>query len=131
MKSAMKINRLRITALMLIWMCLLCVKFHFPLTPVWGGDHIKQFQGVIMEKDSAERSIYVNEMKVRIFQGTEITTAREVRLSFESLRPKQWVFIQAHLERENLVADKIVLIPRYIPPKERGKYRFMHTGVSK
>ena len=118
--------------LMVTWICLLYAGFHFPLTPVWGDRQSQQFQGVIMEKDSAERAIYVNEMKVLVPKGTEITTARDVRLSFESLRPKQWVFIQARLERGNLVADRIVLIPRYIPPRERGKYRFFtQTGISK
>jgi len=96
-----------------------------------GGHHIQQFQGVIMEKDIEERVIYVNETKIRVPKDTEITTARHVRLSFESLRPKQWVFVHVHLERENLVADKIVLIPRYIPPRERGKYTFMRTHRSK
>ena len=91
---------------------------------VLGGQHIQQFQGVIVEKDTANRAIYVNEMKVVVPKGTEIRTARDVRLSYESLRPKQWVFIQARPEGKNLVADKIVRIPRYIPPKERGKYRF-------
>ena len=131
MKALMEIKWLKKTMLMVAWICLLYVGFHFP-PPVWAGQHIQQFQGVIMEKDSAERAIYVNEMKVLVSKGTEITTARDVRLSFESLRPKQWVFIQARLERHDLVADKIVLIPRYIPPRERGKYRFFtRTGVSK
>ena len=131
MKALMERKRLKKTMLMVAWTCLLYAGFHFP-PPVWAGQDIQQFQGVIMEKDSAERAIYVNEMKVLVSKGTEITTARDVRLSFESLRPKQWVFIQARLERHDLVADKIVLIPRYIPPRERGKYRFFtRTGVSK
>lgn len=126
-------------ALMVSWACLINVGFYVSITPVWGdshirGDnhHIQEFQGVVMEIDTGKRAIYVNEMKVLVPKGTEITTARDVRLSFESLRPKQWVFIQARLEREHLVADKIVSIPRYIPPKERGKYRFFsQTGISK
>ncbi|UCD71556.1 MAG: hypothetical protein JSW70_00795 [Syntrophobacterales bacterium] len=132
MKALREIKRLKITMLMISWMCLIYAGFHFPLTPVWGDRPNQPFQGIIMEKDSAERAIYVNEMKVLVPKGTEITTARDVRLSFESLHPKQWVFIQAHHERENLVADKIVLIPRYIPLEERGKYRFFtQTGISK
>jgi hypothetical protein len=131
-KRLREIKRLKLMALMVSWACLIYVGFHVSLTPVWGDNHIKQFQGVVMEIDTGKRAIYVNEMKVLVPKGTEITTARDVRLSFESLRPKQWVFIQARLEREHLVADKIVFIPRYIPPRERGKYRFFtQTGISK
>ena len=119
-------------ALMVSWVCLIYVGFHVSLTPVWGDNDIQQFQGVVMEIDSGKRAIYVNEKKVFVPKGTEITTARDVRLSFESLRPKQWVFIQVRLERGHLVADKIVSIPRYIPPRERLKYRFFtQTGSSK
>ena len=116
---------------MLTLVCLIYAGFYFPLTPVWGDQQNQQFQGVIMEKDIAERVIYVNEMKVRVLKDTEITTVRKVRLSFESLHPKKWVFIQAHVEGGNLVADKIVLIPRYISPRERKKYPFMITQGSK
>ena len=123
MKALMGRKRLKKTMLMVAWICLLYAGFHFPPS-VWAGQHIQQFQGVIMEKDSAERAIYVNEMKVLVSKGTEITTARDVRLSFESLRPKQWVFIRVRSEGKNLIADSIVRIPRYIPPRERGKYRF-------
>jgi len=143
-KRLREINRLKLIALMVSWACLINVGFHVSITPVWGdshirGDnhlqgnkHIQEFQGVVMEIDTGKRAIYVNEMKVLVPKGTQITTARDVRLSFESLRPKQWVFIQARLERGHLVADKIVSIPRYIPPRERGKYRFFtQTGISK
>ena len=119
-------------ALMVLWIYLIYAGFPVPLTLVWGDNHIQQFQGVVMEIDSGKRVIYVNEMKVLVPKGTQITTARDVRLSFESLRPKQWVFIQARLERGHLVADKIVSIPRYIPPRERGKYRFFtQTRIAK
>jgi hypothetical protein len=120
MKALMDINRLKKTALMVAWICLFCAGLQFPLTPAWSDRQNQQFQGVIMEKDSRERAIYVNEMN------------RDVRLSFQSLRNKQWVFIRVRSEGKNLIADSIVLIPRYIPPKERGKYRFFkQTRVSK
>jgi hypothetical protein len=132
MKALMETKRLKKTVLMVAWICLLYVGLHVPLTPVRGDRQNQQFQGVIMEKGAAERAIYVNEIKVLVPKGTEITTARDVRLSFESLRPKQWVFIQARLKGKNLVAERIVRIPRYIPPRERGKYRFFtRTRISK
>ena len=124
MKVLMEIKRLKIMRFMLPLVCLISLGIFFPLTPVLGGRQNQQFQGVIMEKDPAERAIYVNETKVLVPQDTEITTVRNVRISFESLRPKQWVFVQVHLEGENLIADRIVRTPRYIPPKERGEYRF-------
>jgi len=133
-----EIKWLKLMVLMVSWVCLIYVGFHVSLTPVWGdndiqgNNHVQEFQGVVMEIDSGKRAIYVNEKKVFVPKGTEITTARDVRLSFESLRPKQWVFIQVRLERGHLVADKIVSIPRYIPPRERLKYRFFtQTGSSK
>ncbi len=132
MKALMEIKWLKKTALMVAWMCLFCAGLQFPLTPAWGDRQDQQFQGIIMEKNSRERAIYVNEMKVLVPSGTEITTTRDVRLSFESLRPKQWVFIRVRSEGKNLIADSIVLIPRYIPPRERGKFRFFkQTRVSK
>lgn len=130
-KVLMERKRLKLTALVVIWMCFLSMGPHFQVTPARGDPDIQAFQGVIMEKDIAERVIYVNEMKVRVLKDTEITTVRKVRLSFESLHSKQWVFIQAHVEGGNLVADKIVLIPRYISPRERKKYPFMITQGSK
>jgi hypothetical protein len=131
-KVLMEIKWLKLMALMVLWIYLIYAGFPVPLTLVWGDNHIQQFQGVVMEIDSGKRVIYVNEMKVLVPKGTEITTDRDVRLSFESLRPKQWVFIRARLEREKLVADKIVSIPRYIPPRERGKYRFFtQTRIAK
>jgi hypothetical protein len=132
MKAFLERKRLKKTVLMVAWMCLISAWFQFSPGRVWGDGQIRQFQGVIMEKDTAARVIYVNEMKVVVPKGAEISTDRDVRLSIESLRPKQWVFIQAHLQGKSLVADKIVRIPRYIPPKERGKYRFFtQTGSKK
>jgi hypothetical protein len=124
MKPLMETKRLKKTMRMVAWICLFYVGLHFPMSSALGGQHIQQFQGVIVEKDAANRTIYVNEMKVVVPKGTEIKTARDVRLCFESLRAKQWVFIQARPEGKNLVADRVVRIPRYIPPRERRKYRF-------
>ena len=124
MKAPVKMKRLKKTVCMVAWICLFYAGLHFPMSSALGGQHIQQFQGVIMETDAPNRVIYVNEMKVVVPKGTEIRTARDVRLSFESLRPKQWVFIQARPEGKNLIADRIFRIPRYIPPRERGKYRF-------
>lgn len=131
MKALMERKRLKLTTLMVLWMCFLGMEFHFQLTPAWGDPQMQAFQGVIMKRQLGERVIYVNEMKVRVPSDTEITTVRKVRLSFESMRPKRWVYIQAHVEGKELVADKIVLIPRYIPLKERKKYPFMITQGSR
>ncbi len=127
----MERKRLKLTTVMIIWMCFLGMGAHFQVTLTWADPDMQAFQGVIMERQSAKRVIYVNEMKVRVPEDTEITTVRKVRLPFGSLHPKKWVFIQAHVEGKELVADKIVLIPRYIPLKERKKYPFMITGGSK
>ncbi len=124
MKAPVKTKRLKKTVCMVAWLCLFYAGFHFPMSSALGGQHIQQFQGVIIEKDALNRVIYVNEMRVVVPKGTEIRTAHDVRLSFESLRPKQWVFIQARPDGKSLVADSIVRIPQYIPPRERGKYRF-------
>lgn len=127
----MERKRLKLMTVMVIWMCFLGMGAHFQVTPTWADPGMQAFQGVIMERQSAERVIYVNEMKVRVPEDTEIATVRKVRLSFGSLHRKKWVFIEAHVEGKDIVADKIVLIPRYIPLKERGKYPFMLTGGSK
>jgi hypothetical protein len=124
MKALMEKKRLKKTMYMLAWICLFYAGLHFPMSSAFGGQRIQQFQGVIVEKDAANRAIYVNEMKVVVPKGTEIRTTRDVRLSFESLRAKQWVFIQARPEGKDLVADRVVRIPQYIPPRERRKYRF-------
>ncbi len=124
-------KRLKLTTVMIIWMCFLGMGAHFQVTLTWADPDMQAFQGVIMERQSAKRVIYVNEMKVRVPEDTEITTVRKVRLPFGSLHPKKWVFIEAHVEGKELVADKIVLIPRYIPLKERKKYPFMITRGSK
>jgi hypothetical protein len=132
METLVKTKRLKKTMLMVAWIWLIYVGLHLLMSSAWAEQNIQQLQGVIMENDAAERVIYVNERKVIVPNGTEITTDRDVRLSFESLRPKQWVFIQAHLQGKSLIADKIVRIPRYIPPKERGGYRFFtETGTKK
>lgn len=131
MKALKERKRLKLTVLMVIWICFLGISPHFQVTPAWGDSAMQGFQGVIMERRSAERVIYVNEMKVRVPEDTEITSVRNVRLPFGSLHPKKWVFIEAHVEGKDMVADKIVLIPRYIPVRERGKYPFMNTRGSK
>lgn len=132
MNAPVKTKRLKKTVCMVAWICLFYAGLHFPISSALGGQHIQQFQGVIMEKDAANRLIYVNEMEVVVPKGTEIRTDRDVRVSFESLRPKQWVFIQARPDGKSLVADSIVRIPQYIPPRERGKYRFFtQTGDTK
>ncbi len=124
MKALMETKPLKKTMRMVGWVCLFYVALHFPMSSALGEQHIQQFQGVIVEKDAANRAIYVNEMKVVVPRGTEIRTARDVRLSFESLRAKQWVFIQACPDGKDLVAYRVVRIPRYIHPRERRKYRF-------
>ena len=121
-------KRLKLTTVMVLWMCFLGMGAHCQVPLTWADPDMQAFQGVIMERQSAERVIYVNEKKVRVPKDTEITTLRKMRLPFGSLHSKKWVFIQAHVEGEDLVADKIVLIPRYISPKERAKYRFMSRG---
>ncbi len=132
MKALMERKRLKLTTLMvIIWMCFLVIGPHLRVTPAWGDSSTQAFQGVIMKRQSAERVIYVNEMRVRVPKDAEITTVRNVKLHFGSLYPKKWVFIEAHVEGKDLVADKIVLIPRYIPVRERGKYPFMSTRGSK
>ena len=123
-------KQLKIGAHVVLWMCLIGFG-PWDLTPARGDRPIQEFQGVIMEKDVLQRVIYVNEMKVCVPKDTEITTEREVKLSLASLRPKQWVFIRAHLDGDLLIADRIVLIPRYIPPRERKRYPFMATGESR
>jgi hypothetical protein len=130
-KALRERKRLKLTTVMVIWMCFLGMGAHFQVTLTWADPDMQAFQGVIMERQSAARVIYVNEMKVRVPEDTEITTVRKVRLPFGSLHRKKWVFIEAHVEGKDLVADKIVLIPRYIPLRERGKYPFMITGGSK
>jgi hypothetical protein len=116
---------------MVIWMCFLGMGAHFQVTLTWADPQMQAFQGVIMKRQLGERVIYVNEMKVHVPGDTEITTVRKVRLSFESMRPKRWVYIEAHVEGKDLVADKIVFIPRYIPVRERAKYPFMITQGSR
>lgn len=123
-------KRLKIGAHVVLWMCVIALG-PWDLTPAWGDRPIQEFQGVIMEKDLLQRVIYVNEMKVCVPKDTEITTEREVKLSLVSLRPKQWVFIRAHLDGDRLIADRIVLIPRYFPPRERNRYPFVGTGESR
>ncbi len=131
MRVLIERKRLKLTTVMVIWMCFLGMGAHFQVTLTWADPDMQAFQGVIMERQSGERVIYVNETRVRVPEDTEIATAQNVRLSFGSLHRKKWVFIQAHVEGKDLVADKIVLIPRYIPLKERGKYPFMITEGSK
>ncbi len=130
-KALKERKRLKLTTVMVIWICFLGIGLHLQVTPAWGDSSVQAFQGVIMKRQLGERVIYVNEMKVRVPEDTEIATVRNVRLSFESLHRKKWVFIEAHVEGEDLVADKIVLIPRYIPVRERGKYPFMTTRGSR
>jgi hypothetical protein len=130
-KALMERKWLKLTTLMVLWMCFLGMGPHFQVSPAWGDPPVEAFQGVIMKRQLGERVIYVNEMKVHVPGDTEMTTVRKVRLSLESMRPKRWVYIEAHVEGKDLVADKIVLIPRYIPVKERKKYPFMITQGSK
>jgi len=131
MKGLMDGKRLKIGAHVVLWMCVIALGPWGFVTSAQGDRRIQEFQGVIMEKDVLQRVIYVNEMKVCVPKDTEITTEREVKLSIASLRPKQWVFITAHLDGDRLIADRIVLIPRYIPPRERKRYPFMATGESR
>jgi hypothetical protein len=84
-------------------------------------------QGVVMELDLKKNMMVVNERMFVWDSNTIFYDEKGSPLAVDKLRAKTWVYIEGMRDnvRKRLVAEKIYMLPKYIPEKEKHLYPFM------
>ncbi len=86
-----------------------------------------KFQGSIMELDSKNNKMIVNEQNVVWTEKTFFGGKEGSPVTAGQLKVKQWVYVVGIKDKANnrVIAQKIYLIPKYIHEKNRDRYPFM------
>jgi hypothetical protein len=84
-------------------------------------------QGVVMDVDLKKNMMIVNERMFVWDPNTIFYNEKGSPITVDKLRAKTWVYIEGMRDnvRKRLVAEKIYMLPKYIPEKERHLYPFM------
>lgn len=98
------------------------------ITPLFAGNipsHlIPSFQGIVMENDGA--SLVVSERKVLIKNGTRVMNSKKDNIKLSDIKVGSHVFVRGEFDGDNnVVAEKIYLLPRYISRGEMDQFPFM------
>jgi hypothetical protein len=90
------------------------------------GDKIR-VQGQVMESDLKQMVIIVNEKTFSLDINTVVCNEKGSPIPNDRLKAKAWVYIVAENDRvrKRLVAQKIYLLSKRIPNKEKHLYPFM------
>lgn len=82
------------------------------------------FQGIAMENSSSY--LIVSERKVLISQGTQILNSKKQGINLSDIKVGNHVYIKGEFDdNNNVVAERIYLLPGYVPKHEVDKYPFM------
>jgi len=84
-------------------------------------------QGVVMDVDLKKNMMIVNERMFVLDPNTFFFNEKGSPITVDKLRAKTWVYIEGMRDnvRKRLVAEKIYILPKYIPEKEKHLYPFM------
>jgi len=97
--------------------------------PLLGGDvGLFGTQGLINPGGNFKAGyLFINEMRVYIDKTTQLMDHRETPILIKEFQPKHWVYMEVEKDpkRKFVRARKIYLLPHYIDPKERAKFKFM------
>lgn len=86
--------------------------------------HNPHFQGIVMENSGTY--LIVSERKVLIKNGTHVMNSDKRPINLSDIKAGNHVFVKGEFDDENnIVAEKIYLLPRYITNKELDQFPFM------
>mgnify|MGYP001575684639 CR=1 FL=1 len=90
------------------------------------GNNVIRIQGRVMEVDLSNRMMIVNERTFVWNQNTAFYNDRGSPTTVDSLRKKTWVYVEGAKDatKKIVIAQKIYILPKYIPGKERHLYPF-------
>ena len=88
--------------------------------------NIIRIQGRVMEVDFNNNLMIVNERTFVWNQNTAFYNDRGSPTTVDSLRKKTWVYVEGAKDatKKIVIAQKIYILPKYIPGKERHLYPF-------
>ena len=85
------------------------------------------FQGVVMVVDFKKNTCVVNERQVQWFSNTSVSNEKGVPSSIESLKVKDWVYVEGVYDRahKRIEARKLYLLSKRIEEKDKRLYPFI------
>jgi hypothetical protein len=88
---------------------------------------IVRIQGPVMDLDSKNNVIIVNERTFVLSPNTGFYDGKGSPVSIDKLKKKTWVYVEGVREnaKKRVVAEKIYLLPKYIHGKEKHLYPFI------
>ncbi len=88
---------------------------------------IIRIQGRVMELDLKNNRMIVNERTFIWDQNTVFYNEKGSPITLDKLRTKTWVYIEGWRDstKKRVLAEKIYLLPKYIPEQEKPLYPFM------
>jgi hypothetical protein len=91
------------------------------------GQDAFKIQGLIMNVDLQKNMMIVNEGTFIWNQNTKFYNEKESLVTVDKLRAKTWVYIEGVKDsaQKRMMAEKIYLLPKYIPGKEKHLYPFI------
>ncbi len=82
------------------------------------------FQGIVMENSGA--FLIVSEKKVLIKDGTRVMNSKKEHIKLSDIKAGSHVYVKGEFdENEDVVAEKIYLLPGHVTKGELDKYPFM------
>ncbi len=98
------------------------------ITPLFAGNIPSylnpNFQGIVMENSGAY--LIVSERKVLIKAGTYVMNSKKDNIKLSDIKVGSHVFVKGDFDDENnIIAEKVYLLPRHIANKELDQFPFM------
>jgi hypothetical protein len=86
-----------------------------------------KIQGLIMNVDLQKNMMIVNESTFIWNQNTKFYNEKGSLVIVDKLRAKTWVYIEGVKDsaQKRMMAEKIYMLPKYIPGKEKHLYPFI------
>jgi hypothetical protein len=96
------------------------------------GNNIIRIQGRVMEVDLGNKIMVVNERTFVWDQNTAFYNDRGSPATVDSLRRKTWVYLEGVKDatEKSAIAQKIYILPKYIPGEERHLYPFFQSATT-
>jgi hypothetical protein len=90
------------------------------------GQDAFKIQGLIMNVDLQKNMMVVNESTFIWDQNTKFYNEKGSPVTVDKLRAKTWVYIEGVKDSalKRMTAEKIYMLPKYIPGKEKHLYPF-------
>jgi hypothetical protein len=107
---------------------IVCFVFLFSALTFAADKDVARIHGKVMELNVSKTMLVVNEKTFVWDANSVFYDEKGSPITVDKLQLKSWVYIEGLWGKKNkpITIKKIYLLPKYIGPKERGQYPFMH-----